>query len=524
MGNPDAPLKEQDMGREKEYRQRLKYQVSCVRRKTLESQIAGQLRNELGLSPAEARLLSSRMAVWLQRKEGFRSPNQIVMEASAGRNRFIRNGRGQAVKVTLTPFALEDLELELEFGLKTMQAGRICRVLEQAYEQDALLSIRQLTWLTNITPTSLRFRLRGFREHGMYLPYLGLSRQARRAPSELRSTWVLREYVRGRNVTEIRKDAAMSKARFEDLLRCFSALASDPYSFTPADDREREEWMALMHSTPAPRVKQLFPVPLEKDKRVEQEEEIVHELKNEFGMPPVKVRAVLGLLREMKDNLSEQRPENTVVYWAVASHEPAGKPLEACALVPVRLSFVEADDVPDRQQDEDFNCVRHMKVKKAMRYATEAKRCGGYLTYADLGYLLGIHPAAISALVQKEEKTIIPLRGSECDIGRGVTHRREIIKMFLELYTETQIADRTGHSYESIENYIKEFGTVMVLHEQRMAVPMIRKVTGRSTRLIQVYLELLKEYSRPEYAFRFNYLRALVEAGENRPKKRGLRS
>lgn len=513
------------MGREKEYRQRLKYQVSCVRRKTLESQIAGQLRNELGLSPAEARLLSRRMAVWLQRKEGFRSPNQIVMEASAGRNRFIRNGRGQTVGLTLTPFALEDLELELEFGLKTMQAARICRLLEQASDQDALLSVRQLTWLMNITPTSLRFRLRSFREHGMYLPYLGLSRQARRAPSELRSTWVLREYVRGRNVTEIRNVAAMSKARFEDLLRSFSALASDPSSCTPTTDREREEWMALLQSTPDAKLKQLFPVPLQIDKRVEQEEdEIVHELKNEFGMPPVKVRAVLGLLREMEEALSEQRPENTVVYWAVASHEPAGKPLEACALVPVRLSFVEAEDVPDHRQDADFNCVRHMKVKKALRYATEAKRCGGYLTYADLGYLLGIHPAAISALVQKEEKTIIPLRGSECDIGRGVTHRREIIKMFLELYTETQIADRTGHSYESIENYIKEFGTVMVLHEQRMAVPMIRKVTGRSTQLIQVYLELLKEYCRPEYAFRFNYLRALVEAGENRPKKGGLGS
>jgi hypothetical protein len=57
------------MGREKEYRQRLKYQVSCVRRKTLESQIASELRNELGFSPAEARLLSRRMAVWLQSSE-----------------------------------------------------------------------------------------------------------------------------------------------------------------------------------------------------------------------------------------------------------------------------------------------------------------------------------------------------------------------------------------------------------------------------------------------------------------------
>jgi len=92
------------MGREKEYRQRLKYQVSCVRRKTLESQIAGELRNELGLSPAEARLLSRRMAVWLQSKEGFRCPNQIVMEASAGKNHFIRNGKGPTVGVTLSPF------------------------------------------------------------------------------------------------------------------------------------------------------------------------------------------------------------------------------------------------------------------------------------------------------------------------------------------------------------------------------------------------------------------------------------
>jgi len=512
------------MGREKEYRQRLKYQVGCVRRKILESQIAGELRNELGLSPAEARLLSRRMAVWLQGREGFRSPNQIVMEASAGRNHFIRNGKGPTKRITLSPFELEDLELELEFGLKTMQAARICRLLEQAYSQDALLSVRQLTWLTNITPTSLRFRLASFREHGMYVPYLGLSRKVRTVESVLRSTWVLREYLRERNMAEIRKVAAMSKARFEELLRCFSALASDPHSSTPADEREREEWTALVRSIPASTLKKWVPASLEKKKRAEQEDQIVHELSTGFGMPPVKVRAVLALLREMEDNLSDERPEHTVIYWAVTAHEPAGKPLEACALVPVRLSLLEADDLPNRQKDADFNCVRHMKVNKARRYATEAKRCGGYLTYADLGYLLGIHPAAISALVQKEQTTVIPLRGAECDIGRGVTHRREIIKMFLELYTETQIADRTGHSYESIENYIKEFGTVLVLHEQGMAAPMIRKVTGRSTRLIQVYLELVKEYSRPEYAFRFNYLRTLVQAGENRRKKGGLGS
>jgi hypothetical protein len=252
-----------------------------------------------------------------------------------------------------------------------------------------------------------------------------------------------------------------------------------------------------------------------------EENALVFELRAEFGMPPVKIQAVRELLRELEDRLSEKRPEKKAVYWAVASHEPAGKPLEACALVPVQLTLVDEEDVPDPAQDADFNRVKEMKLKKAQRYATEAKRCGGYLTYADLGFLLGIHPAAISKLLQENAGTVVPLRGSECDIGRGVTHRRQIIELFLEMYTETQIVDRTGHSYESIENYIKEFGTVMLLSEQGMSVPMIRKVTGRSSRLVQSYLDLFAEYSKPAYAFRLNYLRRLVEAGESRSKKGG---
>ena len=229
------------MGREKEYRQRLKYQVSCVRRKTLESQIAVQLQSELGMSLAESRLLSRRMARWLEQRSGFRAPNQILIEASAGRDRFVRNGKGALRKVRLSPCEEEDLALELEFGLKTMQAGRIARMIEQAYSQDALLSIRRLTWLNNITPTSLRFRLAGFRELGIYMPYLGLSRAAREEPTVLRSTWVLRAYLSAENVTEIRRQAAMSKGRFSDLLHSFSVFASDPESCSNVSGREKEQ-------------------------------------------------------------------------------------------------------------------------------------------------------------------------------------------------------------------------------------------------------------------------------------------
>ena len=217
--------------------------------------------------------------------------------------------------------------------------------------------------------------------------------------------------------------------------------------------------------------------------------------------------------------LSDSRPDGDVVYWAVGSTEPAGKPLEACRLVPVNLTLYDPEDVPPPEVDRDINRLSDIKFRKVLRYATQAKYAGGYLTYADLGHLLGIHPEAISRLVRSNPTVAVPLRGAECDIGRGVTHRQKIIQLYLEMHTETEIVARTGHSYEAIENYIKEFATVLVLFERGLTAPLIRRVTGRSIKLVYTYLELIEEYSGPEYAFRFHHLRRVFQMHEDELKK-----
>jgi len=89
-----------------------------------------------------------------------------------------------------------------------------------------------------------------------------------------------------------------------------------------------------------------------------------------------------------------------------------------------------------------------IKFQKILRYTTQAMHSGGYLTYADLGCLLGIH----------------------------ITHRKKIIRLYLEMHTE--IVACTGHSYEAIENYIREFAAVLVPAERGLTVPLIRRVTG----------------------------------------------
>jgi hypothetical protein len=509
------------MGRGKEYRQRLSYQVGSVMRKTLESQIAVALTEELGMSAAESRLLARRLKEWLCEQGGSRAPNEILLEGASGRDRFVRNGKGTKRSIRIAPFDQEDLALELEFGLAAMQAGRLARMIEQAYAQDALLSIRQLVWLTNITPTSLRGRLRNFRELGIHLPYLGLSHEGRTEGQLLRSSWVLGRYLAGESMAGMRRKTAVSKQRFTDLIRAFARLAFDPDSFRPDSDREGEEWTALLRRTPEVTLRQVLLSP-EKAGRQEHENDLACELRKDYGMSSVTVQAVMQVVRELQNSLSGDRGWNTAIYWAVAAGEPAGKPLSACALIPVPLTLVQHEDLGDRAKDPDSNRLREMKWRKAMRYAVEAKRSGGYFTQADLGYLLGIHPGAIAKLLQENEKVLVPLRGAECDIGRAPSHRRRILELFLQMYTESEIAARTGHSYESIESYLRDFATVMLLSEQGLSAEMIRKVTGRSPGLVRLYLELLKEYAQPRYAFRLNYLRGLVEVEQMRSKKGGV--
>lgn len=110
----------------------MKYQVASVRKKTLESLLAVQFANELGMSETKARLLGHRVSKWILSQSEVRGPNQILLEALAGRESFSR--RHKTLKqIRLTPYDTEDLELELEFGLSTMQLGRLLRLIEEAH-------------------------------------------------------------------------------------------------------------------------------------------------------------------------------------------------------------------------------------------------------------------------------------------------------------------------------------------------------------------------------------------------------
>lgn len=511
------------MGRNKIHRQRLRYQVSSVRRKTLMNQLTVLFQNELGMSKAESELLGDRIHRYLQvqTESELRSPDQIQVVAAAGREAFRRRAAGPTCRITLTPIHPHDLDVQEESGLASAQTGRLLRLVEEAYRQDALLTTRQLCCLLNLTPTALRNRLQALRARGLWLPVAGLGKKEREAGGVFRSSYVLMSDCEGRSGLDVRSDVGMSmralretRWRFAGVLHRYQDLGMAP------DDPEEAEWIALW------RTKRLSPnvgviVSNEEPATPRTWSDLSDELAQDFGFSPVRLRAVRDVLEEYLETIRYPRPDGSVIFWAISSDEPAGKPLDACRLMPISLGLFEEADLDGSPDNPELNRMSDLKRQKILRLTTEAKRQGAYLTYADLSYLLGIHSEAIRGHIERDPPLAAPLRGRERDIGRGVSHKEKIIELYLQMHTETEIVTRTGHSYESIENYLREFAAVFVLWERGMPAPLIRKITNRSLKLVNTYLQLVKRYYTPEYALRFQQLRLFHE--RHGGKKNGAR-
>ena len=92
---------------------------------------------------------------------------------------------------------------------------------------------------------------------------------------------------------------------------------------------------------------------------------------------------------------------------------------------------------------------------------------------------------------------------------------------WFQMHTETEITERTGHSYESVEVYLRDFARMVTLADQGMNAVMIRRVTGRSMSLVNAYLELYQEYDRPQYLFRLAEIRHVFARDDVQGQKKG---
>jgi len=85
------------------------------------------------------------------------------------------------------------------------------------------------------------------------------------------------------------------------------------------------------------------------------------------------------------------------------------------------------------------------------------------------------------------------------DQGRKYTHKEQIIKLFLMRLSNTEIAQRSSHSLEAVENYVREFLRVNLLHREHKAKPVIAQLIHKSLFLVKEYIALYHKLEFDEY-------------------------
>jgi hypothetical protein len=182
-------------------------------------------------------------------------------------------------------------------------------------------------------------------------------------------------------------------------------------------------------------------------------------------------------------------------YLAVEENEPAGKPIALCRKVPVRLTIHNADEDLAIYKKSGLRVLREHKIT---RVTNEAIDQGGVLSYEDIAFALTCSVVTIKRDMSRLRKrgVILPSRGWRQQMGRGQSHKTQILDLFFRGYQFTDIEQKTHHSESAIKRYIQDFSRVALLHLKRFSVDQIRISTCFSHRLIGEYLSLLKQHAK----------------------------
>jgi hypothetical protein len=152
----------------------------------------------------------------------------------------------------------------------------------------------------------------------------------------------------------------------------------------------------------------------------------------------------------------------------------------------------EKEDLPMRQKQGIIGLRRH----KIQRICQEAFDQGGLLTVEDLAYRIfncGERTICRDLAYFREKDIFIPLRSTVQDIGRTLSHRLLIIKLWAKGKEYSEIKRETNHSLNAIQNYVDKFKRTIALAKEGYDINRISFLLKLSSSLVEQSVTLYKQ-------------------------------
>jgi hypothetical protein len=185
-----------------------------------------------------------------------------------------------------------------------------------------------------------------------------------------------------------------------------------------------------------------------------------------------------------------------MVWHAVPVDEypSKAKSIEQTKLKPVVLDIIADDDI---EAIKDNLHHREIRIKKIERWTTQAYDQGAVLSQLDLAVLLGTHEFTAGEYVREFYSIYgrhLPTRGHVQQIGSGQTHKKEILSLYIKGYLTPYICQRTNHSKDAVERYIRDFEAVRLLYPKFSNLKTISLITRLSDKVVNQYIDLLHSF------------------------------
>lgn len=207
------------------------------------------------------------------------------------------------------------------------------------------------------------------------------------------------------------------------------------------------------------------------------------------------IAAAEKLSEEIRDRylgLDQRLADGVMWYTAIDIDEPAGKPLKKCKKRRIKLTLNSEKDL-EVEREKGMAHLRHEKIR---RLCFEAYNQGALLTQEDLARVLQLSVNGVKKIISRHRKegNFLPTRGNYHDIGPGVSHKAEAVRLFLRGMTPSDVSWRIHHSIYSVERYIKDFCVVFIAHCEGYTPERISHMTRLSVKLVREYIDLYKEF------------------------------
>lgn len=226
------------------------------------------------------------------------------------------------------------------------------------------------------------------------------------------------------------------------------------------------------------------------------QQQFLNVLQHEFHFAPKVAQALLDEAETCLLGLPEQTQPGQmrlVLTQRLAKH---GQALRDTPMRPIVWTIDAGSE--DRQvlQHHGPIALRQVRIQRLLAEALEQSASA---TQEDLAYALHVSARTIKrdCAALEARGIAVPTRGNLQGIGRGQTHKAQIVSRWLRGETYDQIARHTWHCAASIQRYVQAFVRVVNLHHQGLAEVQIAALLEMGEPLVRDYLTIYAQNDTP---------------------------